>query len=637
MMRIAGVFNHDNALEALTRGFEVLNNVEWRNIVCDENLRNGIASSGELNNGFAADTEYTALTELFDYVDSALTCDSGQTNSYDGGFAFAWWREDSDEVIIARDILGIKPLWFAHADGFAFASERKMLEAMGFPHAIPLEPRVALRYAIKGDMLRFEERSFFSIEPELNEDIPALKSQLLKLLRDSIRRRIPAGEKFGVLFSGGLDSTLIAYLCKGMDFCCYTVAVEDEGMKPAEDQEFATRLAAELGFEVRVKHIRAGDMERYLRMVIPVIEDTDVVKVSVALPLYAACELAAEDGIKTVLYGLGTEEVFAGYERHKRVPLDAVNRECLSGLRSMYERDLYRDDTIARACGVSLRAPFLSTELVEFGLRIPATLKIRDNAGKWILRAIAREIGLEEVARRRKRAIQYGSNTIKAIDKLAKENGYRYKNEYLRRFYPARAIKLGCIFDASIDCVFTLWLLRKAGYQIECLIQDGALPLPCTVAAEAAGLPLITQGELAAALMEAKTRYGIEAIVTAIAWDEALRHSIEVIAKSERMKVLRPLWHINYETELRVALIHGFEVILCAVRNEHRNWLGKRITADDIWWLVKHRGEYQTFVVNAPVFQSRIEIEKSEEVEHAREVRLAVREARLCSGSSSLF
>ncbi len=441
MTRIAGIFNHDNALDALTGGFAALNNVEWRNIVCDESLRNAIASSGELNDGFVADTEYATLAELFDHVKGIHARASDEVlklDTHDGGFALAWWRED--EVVIARDTLGIKPLWFVHADGrFAFASERKMLEAMGFPHAIPLEPRVALRYDIKCDRLRFEKRAFFTTEPELNADLPALKSQLLKLLRDSIKSRIPAGDKFGVLFSGGLDSTLIAYLCKGTDFRCYTVAVEDEGMKPAEDLRFATRVADALGFELHVKRIRAGDMERYLRTVIPVIEDTDVMKVSVALPLYAACELAAEEGIKTVLYGLGTEEIFAGYERHKRVPLEAVNRECLAGLLSMYERDLYRDDTIARACGVSLRAPFLSARLVEFGLRIPATLKIRDDNGKWILRAIAHEMGLDVVACRRKRAIQYGSNTIKAIDKLARMRGYRYKSEYLRRLYRSRS------------------------------------------------------------------------------------------------------------------------------------------------------------------------------------------------------
>ncbi len=635
MTRIAGVFNHSNALDALTEGFEALNNVEYRNIVCDESLRNGIASSGELNNGFAADTELTTVADLFEYVESGLTCDKGLDNSYDGGFAFAWWREDSEEVVIARDILGIKPLWFVHhADGFAFASERKMLEAMGFSHAILLEPRVSLRYDIKRDRLQFEYRPFFSIEPELNEDLSSLKSQLLTLLRDSIRRRIPTDEKFGVLFSGGLDSTLIAHLCRGADFCCYTVAVEDPGMKTAEDVEFATQVAAELGFKLRVKHISVADMERYLRIVIPTIEDTDVMKVSVALPLYAACELAAKDGIKTVLYGLGTEELFAGYERHKRVPPESLNRECLSGLMCAYERDLYRDDTIARSCGVSLRAPFLSTGLVEFGLRIPATLKIANNVEKWILREIAREEGLNEVAGRKKRAIQYGSNTIKAIDKLTKERGYRYKREYLRRFYPSRAIKLGCIFNASIDSVFTLWLLQKASYQVDCLIQDGTLP--CTFTAEASGLPVITHSDLTAALIEAKTRYGIDAIATPVTWDETHKHRIEGIAKEARMEVISPLWHINYETELRVSLIHGFEAILCAVRNEHRNWLGKRITVDDVAWLVEHRGQYQTFVVNAPVFQSRIEIEKCEWETHGEEIRLVIKEAELCSGSYSL-
>ena len=69
------------------------------------------------------------------------------------------------------------------------------------------------------------------------------------------------------------------------------------------------------------------------------------------------------------------------------------------------------------------------------------------------------------------------------------------------------------------------------------------------------------------------------------------------------------MWHINYETELRLAL-SSFEVILSAVPGEHRAWLGKRITSgdSDIEWLVKHRGEYQTLVLNGPMFSGRIEI-----------------------------
>ncbi len=472
MSRIAGVFNRGNALRAIIRGFEALGNVELRNAVCDERVRNCIATSGELKNGLVADAELyrwegekgmsmststststsSSYLSLLDHL--RMEGRTGRVNlegiekRLDGGFAFALWSEAAGEVLIARDVVGIKPLWFVHVedaggDVLAFASERKMLEAMGFTHANLLEPRTVLHYRCDRGYgrLRFEHRASFYIEPELSGDIGELKSELLELIRASIKRRIPEGEKFGVLFSGGLDSTLIAYLCRdlGAEFCCYTVGVDEPGLKPAEDLEFAERVAASLGFELRIKRVRMNELERYLKVVIPSIEDTDVVKVSVALPLYVACEFAMEDGISTLLYGLGTEELFAGYERHKRVKHQDLNEECLAGLMRAYERDLYRDDVIARSCGISLRAPFLAPELVEFGLRLPARWKLSGGEDKFILREIARELGLGEVASRKKRAIQYGSSFLKAIGKLAAGEGYRYKREYLSTFYHPRA------------------------------------------------------------------------------------------------------------------------------------------------------------------------------------------------------
>jgi len=337
-----------------------------------------------------------------------------------------------------------------------------------------------------------------------------------------------------------------------------------------------------------------------------------------------------EDGIKTVLYGLGTEELFAGYERHKRVKLEEVGEECLAGLMGAYERDLYRDDVIANHCGISLRAPFLAPELVEFGLRIPPVLKLYNGEDKLILREIARrELGLMDVASRKKRAIQYGSNFLKAMDKLRARRGYRYKRDYIRTFYPARNINLGCIFNSGIESIYALWLMRKASYQIDCLIASDStsdstsaftsyMPEVAEQQAKALGLPLIMEpepeseserGNLSAALREAKAKYQIGGIITDVSDDEAAKDRIERTAAEEGLAVLSPLWHTNYETELRLAL-SLFEVILSAVPVEHRAWLGKRITSSDsdIEWLVKHRGEYQTLVLNGPMFSGRIEI-----------------------------
>ena len=155
MTRIAGVFNHVNALKVAISGFEALKtettrktntknlNIRLKNAVCDESLRNCIATTGELKKNrlrLVADVELynkkdeSSYDSLLHFLERRADLEGIEIEkSLDGAFAFALWRVEDDEVLIARDILGIKPLWFVHADGFAFASERKMLEAMGFP------------------------------------------------------------------------------------------------------------------------------------------------------------------------------------------------------------------------------------------------------------------------------------------------------------------------------------------------------------------------------------------------------------------------------------------------------------------------------------------------------------------------
>jgi len=703
MCVIIGVFNNEKAAELVITGLEVLKkreeagfristeNGEWysndlqelKQIVNVEKSKNCIACCSckasllrkGLKGKFVADAEiynldglkekyniegensYEVLSELIEtsLLQKEKFIKEKQTSlanlpflkRFDGVYAFAYWIDE--ELYIARDIIGLKPVWFAHTDGFAFASEKKALEAMGFPHAIELDPRVLLKYSIKEDRLSFERRDFFDIVPEIKEDKGKIKGELQNLLRESISRRIPLKDRFGVLFSGGLDSTLIAYLCKelGADFVCYTVAVEEPGMKEAEDLEFAERIAADVGFELKIKKIRVEEIEKYLKEVVPLVEDTDVVKISVALPLYVACELAKEDGIKTVLDGLGAEELFAGYERHKRIKKEDLNKECLAGLLGMYTRDLYRDDLVAKSQGISLRAPFLATELVDYALRIPASYKLSDDKmeNKLILRDIAKDLGLEEVASRKKRAMQYGSNFLKAIEKLAKRNGFRYKKDYLRTFYPSRNVKLGCLFSSGKDSAYALWLMLKEGYPVECLItiksrnpESYMFHTPAVdlveLQAEAIGLPLImkeTLGEkekeledLRAAFREAKKRYGIEGVITGALRSNYQKERIERIAGEEDLRVFSPLWHTNQETEMRL-VVTNFEVFFTGISayGLDKSWLGRRITVDDVERIVKldekismniagEGGEFESLVLDGPMFKKRLVIVESE-------------------------
>ncbi len=732
MGRITGVFNNGKSVEQVIKGLEVLKDRSdtefWlctdtgdfyantigeltRKVKGNQESKHCIAccsgapvlSGKDLGSRFVADAEVYTVAEvkekhhlegetspeiLAELIERSARNEEVNRainvfrflNDVEGAYACGYWlRGDAhgDEVYIARDILGLRPLCFAHTDGFAFASEKKMLEAMGYPHAIELDPRILLRYNIKEDRVRFVQRDFFSVEPEITDEKAKIKEDLLHLVRASISRRLPRGEQFGVLFSGGLDSTLIAYLCKdlGADFVCYTVVVADPEMKEAEDLNYAQRIAADLELPLKVKTLSVEDIERYLKAVVPLIDDTDGVKISVAVPLYAACELAKEDGVKTVFYGLGTEELFAGYERYKHVDKANVNRECLAGLFGMYERDLYRDNVIANSQGISLRAPFLAADFVRYALKLPAAYKLAADADKVILRELARDLGLEDVAGRKKRAVQYGSNVVKAIEKLAKRKGYRYTRDYLRTFYPERDLSLGCLFSSGKDSMFALWLMRKAGYPMKCLItiksqnpESYMFHTPAVdlaeLQAEAIGLPLVikeTAGEkekeledLRAALREAQARYGIEGVITGALWSTYQKERIERIAREENLKVFAPLWHINQETELRL-VVSNFEIIFTGISayGLDKSWLGRTITVEDVDRLVAlskkmarrgdqisprfgglniagEGGEFESLVLDGPMFTKRIIIKESEVVEEdANTARLIVKKATL--------
>jgi asparagine synthase (glutamine-hydrolysing) len=140
--------------------------------------------------------------------------------------------------------------------------------------------------------------------------------------------------------------------------------------------------------------------------------------------------MAKKDNVNFLFSGLGSEELFAGYQRHKLAK--DKQAECWQGLLNMYERDLLRDNAISSATKVALLTPFLDEQLISAAMRVPAKYKIDDSGSKLILREIAQDLRLpKDIAWRGKRAAQYGSRLDKAIDKLARKNGFKLKKDYL--------------------------------------------------------------------------------------------------------------------------------------------------------------------------------------------------------------
>lgn len=585
----------------------------------------------------------------------------------DGVYAFC--HIDGSTLYLARDIIGEKPLWYSHAGGFGFASEKKALEKIGFTDINELNPRKILLYHIDEDRLEFAEREFFSAEPELKAETPEIVKKLSSLLEAAVIKRIPAGRKFGLLFSGGIDSTLIAHILKksGHDFTCYTTVVEDEDFKEPDDLAHARQAAQKLGLNHRIIRIRPEETESLLRKIIPLIEDTNVVKAEVALTFYSACEAAKQDGCKVIFTGLGSEELFAGYKRHK--DSTDINKECISGLLKLYERDLYRDDVITMYHSLEARLPFLDLELAEYATKIPGRLKIKEGMEKHILRLAAKSLGLpEKLTSRPKKAAQYGSNVSRLVARLTKQNGFKLKSEYLRQFYPTHNLRLGALVSSGKDSIYAMHTMMRQNYGIECLItiksqnpdsymfHTPAVEL-VELQAEAMGVPLLvqqTKGEkeeelkdLIAVLVEAKDKYKIDGVITGALYSNYQRERIEKICDMLSLKIFSPLWHISQETELREIIDSGFEVVLTRIAAEglDKSWLNVPLTHTHLQRLAElnrklglniagEGGEYESLVLDGPLFAKKIILRETEITEENKNTAtLIIKKAEL-SGKS---
>ncbi|MFQ5620830.1 MAG: asparagine synthase C-terminal domain-containing protein [Candidatus Nanoarchaeia archaeon] len=270
------------------------------------------------------------------------------------------------------------------------------------------------------------------------ETTPSTKEELKEAIHKAIKDRIP-NEPFGVFLSGGVDSSFIALTLKqlGADFTCYTVGIEN-----SKDLDYARRLAKELNLKQKEKTLSLDEVETIIEQIAPwyltderLKDENLAVLFGVAAVEVAAINLAKEDGISTLFGGLGSEEIFAGYQRHDKA--DNINEECWRGLIQMWQRDLIRDCMICKKLNIDAKTPLLDKEVIKKAMGIPEEMKIQGEKKKVVLREIAEEAGLpKEWAWRKKLGAQYGSKFDVAIKKLAKRKGMQYRRDYLSTVSP---------------------------------------------------------------------------------------------------------------------------------------------------------------------------------------------------------
>ena len=347
----------------------------------------------------------------------------------DGSYVLV--ADDKGEIAIIRDSLGTKPVYLAHDDGLlAFASNKKALWQIGMGSVKAL--RAGTMAIANGSWIAIDGISPTTREePQIRGLFEATECYQQALV-SSIEKRLVDVNEVGVLLSGGVDSCLLAKLLsklaadKGVDVTAYTA-----GVRGSEDTDNAQSFAREIGLECRVKELDSCDIEAYIPKVIEAVEERDLVQVEAGIGIYAAMEMAGEDGIRVVFSGQGPDELWGGYEWYPKV----LEKEGYAGLCQRMTDDLSRADIetldrenkIAMDQGMETRFPYLAPEVVNVALNVIPELKVDSpsSLGKLVHRVLAHKLGLgEDYAYRPKSAVQHGTGVHEILKQVAEKNGF---------------------------------------------------------------------------------------------------------------------------------------------------------------------------------------------------------------------
>jgi asparagine synthase (glutamine-hydrolysing) len=317
---------------------------------------------------------------------------SAPVHDYVGDGHYAEARIIDRQLHLARDPLGVSPLYYGWANDGAlcFASEVKaMLEITRDIRELPPGHRF--------DGETADAHALVQEQPPL-DDPPLVMAKALRGRLETAVQKCICEAAAGAWLSGGLDSSTMAALARPHVSKLCTFAA---GMRGAPDLEYARQVARHLQSEHREVVVTLDQMLAVLPKVIYHLESFDALLVRSSITNYLVAKLAAEH-VPEVFSGEGGDELFAGYEYLKSLPQEQLPAELVDITSRLHNTALQRVDRSASAHGLVAHVAFLDPEVVDYALRIPAELKIRDGVEKWILRRAMDGLLPESVLNRRK-------------------------------------------------------------------------------------------------------------------------------------------------------------------------------------------------------------------------------------------
>ena len=421
----SGIYSSDNAILAHER-LAIVDPTSGKQPIISEDGLKVIAVNGEiynhknLKNRFAAD--YNFRTESDCEVILALYEKKGINflNDLNGIFAFALYDSSNDKYLIARDHMGIIPLYMGwdKDDIFYISSELKSLE--GVCDKIELFPPGHYLESSSMNLVKWYDPEWVSYEHVKDSDTS------IKAIHDSlsaaVKRQLMSDVPYGVLLSGGLDSSITSALAK--KFASKRIESNDKqdawypqlhsfsvGLKDAPDLKAARIVADHIGTIHHEINFTVQEGIDAIRDVIYHLETYDITTIRASTPMYLIARAIKSLGIKMVLSGEGADELFGGYLYfHKAPNAKEFHEETVRKLDKLHQYDCLRANKSLAAWGIEGRVPFLDKEFIDVAMNINPEDKMIKNGRieKWVLREAFKDYLPESVLWRQKEQFSDG-------------------------------------------------------------------------------------------------------------------------------------------------------------------------------------------------------------------------------------
>ena len=404
-------------------------------------------------------------------------------NEIDGIFAFSLYDPNTKDYFVARDHIGIIPLYIGwDENGVTYvASEMKSIE----PYCEKLQEFPPGNYYKNGEFTQWYQPNWVNEIPTDAVSLPKLK----KALEDSVHKQLMCDVPYGVLISGGLDSSVIAAIAAKYSKKRVESGDAEEawwprlhsfaiGLEGSPDLKAAKIVADAIGTVHHECKYTIQEGLDALRDVIYHLETYDVTTIRAATPMYLMARKIKSMGIKMVLSGEGADEVFGGYLYFHMAPnKEELHHETVRKLQKLSKYDCLRANKSMAAWGIEARVPFLGKEFLEYAMNIdPADKMCSDGkAEKYVLRKAFEGIIPDEVLWRQKEQFSDGvgynwidSLKANADEKVSDDNlanakrkfpiqppttkeGYYYR-EIFDEMYPSNEAALTVEAGPSIAC-----------------------------------------------------------------------------------------------------------------------------------------------------------------------------------------